>query len=527
MVCLTLRILAVAASALVASGAGASDLEVIYTTRAGDTLIGLERQFLAAPFGWKGLKLHNRLVDPMRIPVGAPLRIPESWLRIEPRTARVVALQGSVTVDGRALALDAQVPAGALLRTDAGAFVTLLMPDESRLTVQPQSSARLQKVNGVRGFGGQNTEVFLERGRVETTVAAQRGPAARYQIRTPTASVAVRGTEFRVGADDAGVAAQAEVTGGEVRFSPSGPGGGAAKALPAGFGLVAKAGQPVPAPRALLPAPSLAGLPTRFERIEVRLPFAAVDKAVGYRAQVARDNRFADVVTDGVFQAPLARFVDLPDGRYWLHVRAIDEAGLEGFDAVHSFEVRARPLPPEPTVAVAGQMHWQAAAEASRYRVQVASEGRFEAPLFDQDVDARSVDPQLAPGRYQWRVASVRASGERGPWSDSQPLVVRQPPGPISLSEFNQRLRFAWPQSHGQIYDVQLARDPAFTDLLVEQRIGEAALTIPAPPRGTYYLRVRDTEPDGSASAWSAVQTLRNFFVLPWWSLSAAAAPNP
>ena len=138
MVCYPFRILGVTAGLLAGGSALAADLEVIYTTRAGDTLIGLEKRFLAAPFGWKGLKVHNGGVNPLRVPIGSQLRIPERWLRVEPRTARVVALQGDVSMDGRALALDSKVPAGALLRTGEGAFITLVMPDESRLTVQPQ-----------------------------------------------------------------------------------------------------------------------------------------------------------------------------------------------------------------------------------------------------------------------------------------------------------------------------------------------------------------------------------------------------
>jgi len=88
-------------------------------------------------------------------------------------------------------------------------------------------------------------------------------------------------------------------------------------------------------------------------------------------------------------------------------------------------------------------------------------------------------------------------------------------------------MRFAWPGSAGQIYHVQLARDQAFTDLLADQRIGEAALTVPEPTGGTYYLRRRATDPDGGTSPWSGVQTLRQIFLLPVWSLSAPAPAQP
>ncbi len=518
------RILSVVVGMLSGFSAVAGDLEVIYTTRAGDTLIGLERQFLANPFGWKGLKTHNRIGSPMHMPVGAPLRIPESWLRVEPRTARVVSVRGDVTMDGRPLLVDAKVPAGSVLRTSADAFVTLVMPDESRLTVQPGSEARLDKVQGFRGFEGQNTQLHLERGRVETSVAAQRGPAARYQIRTPTALIGVRGTEFRVGSDAVSQAAQAEVTGGEVRMSGA---GGAATALPAGYGLVARSGQTIPAPRALLPAPQLKDVPTVFERVELRLAFPPVDKAVAYRAQIARDRLFSDVLMTGVFPAASARFSGLPDGAYWLRVRAIDDAGLEGFDASQAFELRARPEPPVALMPGSGSLAWQPAAEANGYRLQLARDRAFTTLVAEHDTDALSVEPALPAGDYQWRIASRRAGGTLGPWSDPVLLSVRKAPGAAALTVYNGRARFAWSGEPGRIYDFQLARDAGFKDLLAEQRIGEPAVTVPLPSSGSYYLRLRATDPDGVAGPWSAVQTFRSTFFMPVWSLSAPTATSP
>ena len=528
MFCHSIRSLFVATGLFAAGCAIATEQEVVYTARTGDTLIALEKRFLANPYVWKNLKTRNRIVDPMRIPVGTPVRIPVGWLRAEPLTARVVAMQGDVSMDGRALKLDSKVPAGTLLRTGAGAFVTLQMPDESRLTVQPQSAARLERLQSVIGFGGQQTEVFLEHGRVETTVTSQRGPAARYRVRTPTATVGVRGTEFRVGSDIVAQSSQAEVTGGEVRMSPTDA--ATPTALPAGYGVVAKAGAPIPPPRPLLPAPSLNGLPERFERVALRLPFAPVPAAVAYRAQVARDQAFTDVLEDGVFNTPEARFTGLPDGAYRLRVRAIDDAGLEGLDAERTFVLQARPEPPVALDIGRATLAWRRADEAASYRLQIVPQtpdASFAAPLADRRSDALTVSPDLPPGDYRWRIASLRASGEQGPWSDTYPLVVRRTPGAASVTNYNRRLIFVWAGSAGQIYDVQLARDAAFADLLVDQRIGEAALTVPEPTRGTYYFRLRSTDPDGGSSPWSGVQTLRSVFLLPAWSLSAPATASP
>lgn len=104
---------------------------------------------------------------------------------------------------------------------------------------------------------------------------------------------------------------------------------------------------------------------------------------------------------------------------------------------------------------------------------------------------------------------------------------MRRAPGPVALNVYNKRLRFAWPaEPGGRIYEFQLARDAAFGDILIAQRIGEPALTIPAPDAGVYALRVRAIDPDGVASPWSAVHTLAHHYVLPW-RLSAPAAPGP
>ena len=62
----------------------------------------------------------------------------------------------------------------------------------------------------------------LESGRIETGVAKQKNSGARYEIRTPTSNMGVRGTMFRVGADESGKRGQGEVVEGLVAVTSSG-----------------------------------------------------------------------------------------------------------------------------------------------------------------------------------------------------------------------------------------------------------------------------------------------------------------
>ena len=130
---------------------------------------------------------------------------------------------------------------------------------------------------GLPGFRRPGHAVFLGRGRLETVVTAQRGPAARYQVRTPTAVVGVRGTAFPGGRTCAAGSAQAEVTGGEVRMSPPAQ-GLAATALPAGLGP--SPGQARPSRRrarcCAAPAARRRAVAV-LERVAMQFPFAAVE----------------------------------------------------------------------------------------------------------------------------------------------------------------------------------------------------------------------------------------------------------
>ncbi|NTV11995.1 MAG: hypothetical protein HGA47_14685, partial [Zoogloea sp.] len=414
--------------ALSALPAFAADGDLAYRVQQGDTLLTLSRELLTPPHNWRDLKARNRVADVQRIPAGTLLQVPASWTRAERLSARVERIHGKVTANGSPLSVGNVVSAGAVLRSGEDSFATLALPDGSKLTLQPDSEATMERLQHYRGFDGFDTSLAVTRGRIDTQAAKQRGPAARYRITTPSAVIGVRGTEFRVAAEGESLA-RAEVTEGEVAVSPAEGGSRAARALPAGFGIVARAGQPIPVPRALLPAPLLAGLPALQERLALRFPFAAVAGAHAYRVQLAADAGFRDLLAEGVFATPLARFGELPDGSYWLRARAIDDDGLEGLDAVRQFVVHARPLPPMATGPANGaklrteevSFGWLPSGEAARYRLQVARDAAFsELVGSESETEASAVRMHLPVGDYQCsQVGAFLDEGEyvaqRGP----------------------------------------------------------------------------------------------------------------
>lgn len=500
-----------------------------YTAEPGDTLIGIGSTMLRRPDDWRRVQRINRIANPYRMPAGTVLRIPLSMMRSDPVMARVAQTQGEVSGKRGPLEAGARVGGGDEIVTGENGSTTIELSDGSLLTLQPGSRLSVESLTVLHGTDLQDAQLRLNSGRVETQAAKQRGPAARFRILTPTAAVGVRGTQFRVGTEEPGAApgaTRAEVTEGAVGVEA----GRARLPLKEGFGVVA-AGGSIAKPVALLAPPAISPAAAVQERPLVRVPFAAVAGARAYRAQIASDASFRPILAQAVFASTEAKFGDLADGNYHVRVRAVDEFGLEGRDADLAFRLKARPEPPfasQPqnkaklradTVTFA----WAQASEAQHYAFQLASDASFaQTVLTDERVAETKLATtgKLAPADYFWRVRSVRADGDAGPWGDVQRFQLRPPPAnPEPAKIDDNSLSFSWPAEPGQTFEFQLAKDETFSQPIEARTLSEPTITLPKPGGGTYFMRVRAIDPDGFVGPYTAAQKIEVPYAKPWWLL--------
>lgn len=502
--------------------------EFVYLTRPGDTLIGLSRRLLVQPGRWPELQRRNSIADPRRIPRGSPIRIPYEWLRLSLQTAKVVERVGKVLVDGREVATGATIAAGASIETGADGSLTLEFADGSTLVLQPSSRLRLETLQRVEGAAAEESVLQLERGKVETRVQP-RGAMGRFEIRTPAAVSAVRGTEFRAGFRDDG-GATTETLSGTVGVAAA----GADVAVRGGFGTRAERGRPPAPPVPLLPAPALDSLPAINDVATLRWAFAAVPGAAAYRHQLARDAQFRALVGEAVTQAPEAEFAGLADGHYWLRSRAIDPASIEGLDAVREIEQRRRldaPVPLDPVadarrVGAATRFEWTGASGASGYRFQLARDPAFAELVAERRVDAGAAGKTvsatidaLAAGRYLWRVAAIDAAGVAGHWGAPQSFVQKglpvsaQPVADASPAAVAGQQAFRWSATEaGQSWEWQLARRADFQRVTRDGGAASPTLRLDDLQPGRYYLRLRSRDADGFVSPWGEPRE----FDVPW-----------
>ena len=196
--------------------------------------------------------------------------------------------------------------------------------------------------------------------------------------------------------------------------------------------------------------------------------------------------------------------------------------------------LQARPEPPTPAMPPPGsklsagpvRFAWMPNTGAATYRLQVAGEGGFDAPIVERSgLTVNRIDIEgLAPGPYRWRVGSMRADGEEGPWGAPQWFEVRPLPEPPQggLLEDGKTLSFAWSARAADIQQVELARDRYFSQIVASADLRSPQWQVSKPEiPDLYYFRYRSIEPDGFVSPWSETLQLdlsRDWSGL-WWLL--------
>ncbi len=505
-------LLLIVQSARAADPAGEYDYKIVK----GDTMIGLSSRLLKSPADWPKVVRYNRLPNPHYLVPGASLRIPLMLLKDTLAVVAVVHVEGDVKAASSAntapsvLALGATLAEGAQVTTGKDGYVTLKLQDGSTVRVQSGTQIQVSRLRSYPDAGILESVLRVVAGRVESLVAKLGKDSTtqpRHSVNTRLAAMGVRGTEFRVTMDAQTNETRGEVLEGVVAANAQGA-IGEGKRIAAGFGTVVDASSKVADPIALLVAPNVANLPRLLERTVLRFTIPPVTGAKTYRAQIARDREFNSIISEAVFSSAELRFSDVPDGSYYLRVRAIDQLGLEGANATHEFRLKARPEPPLLSAPAAKgkvrskevEFKWSENTEAAAYHVQVARDAKF-ATVVREDQSVRAVQwaaDGLPLGEYFWRVASIRKDGDRGPFSDVSGFTLLAPPAiPEPPKMDNKIVSFRWPGEPGQTFEFQMSGDPKFEKLLVQQKLQSPEFNMPRPLEGEYFMRFRAIDPDG------------------------------
>ena len=389
-----------------------------YTIRSNDSFERIYQKYLSKHSDVEALSKYNNHALKKKLQPGQVINIPVEMLKKIPTSAQVLLAYGDVNAsEGSAEPHKVKkgdlLPQGTLLTTGKNSLAKLLFADGSNIDIQPNSNLSIQESYQYAGKETFVTNLKLVKGRTQVSANPTHVIGNTLQVQTPSAVAAVRGTQFRVGADD-NIALQ-ETLEGQVAFTARGQ----EVLLAKGYGSVAEKDK-APLPPIQLPdAPDVSALSKLFETQFAEFNLAPQTAVVAWVGQLAADAEFTQILNEQTTTSGKMLFADLADGQYFLKLRAQDQHGLQGVDATHAFNIKF--VAPEPVVeliepldgAVIGlaptYFSWDILPSSTAYLVQIARDEKFTDVVFERQASFNklTINHSFGTGEFYWRVAAI------------------------------------------------------------------------------------------------------------------------
>ncbi|MFO8140582.1 MAG: FecR domain-containing protein [Marinobacter sp.] len=409
----------------------ASAPEWVYTLHADETLTDIARMLLTDRVSLNQLVQHNNLADQTDLSAGDQIRIPLGWLKHQAKPATVSSVSGNVLHVTGSSGLKSPLSENSIIRVgdeviSAAGTATLVLADGSELRMAPNSRLMFNRLTQYGKAGMADTRLRLQRGEVHTRVKPVKENGVRFEIATPSAVAAVRGTVFSMQTSADG--SRVQVTEGIVDFGQPGQ----TRQIPAGYGAsVSATGSAPMSIRRLPPAPVLNPIAPVLKQLPAELNWQQ-SGVKGYRVNIFEKEGGAWLQSKDTAEA---RFdiSQLDNGRYEIQLAALDEQGITGMPAIASVEVdlQARTpdlISPEEGEGVNDDMPeflWQLNGTNEVARVEIAEDEEFRQLITASEwaPDNRALPSRpLSPGQYFWRVVS-EAGGNSVATSPARTLV--------------------------------------------------------------------------------------------------------
>lgn len=316
--------------------AKSADDYVVVMTEKDDSPVKVYQKYLEKADLWRSLADYNLLSE------GVKVRVPKEMLKSGILPAKVTKASGRVEIarnfDWKWIPVvpNLLVSEGDWIRTRARSSVEIRQDDGTVIQLRPDTKVMFTTSGQTSSARGEVrvTKLNLESGSLSAKVQKLLARDSRFEIKTPTATSFIRGTEFRVKVEDQG-ATRLEVLEGAIDFGSEQN----HVSVAGNYGSRATAGTTPEAPHALPAAPAALMTPENRQVLEgditaYRFSWAAVSGAARYHVEVAADQEFKQLVDESWVDstgAELANFnlQTLEPGTYFWRVSAIDAQGYE------------------------------------------------------------------------------------------------------------------------------------------------------------------------------------------------------
>ena len=479
-------------------------IEWHYTIRPKDNVWALGETFLNSTQSWEDIIRHNKISDPKNLSAGTVLKIPVNWLKHQPEPAVAASVSGNTMVRRHLdshfshLSKNSELHVGDEITTYDGS-VLIRFADSSILRLAPNSHLVFNRLTRYGKTGMADTRLRLQKGRLSTHVTPLNGGGSRYEINTPSAVAAVRGTGFRLLVDDN--RSQLEVTEGSVLFSDN------SRSLTVNMGqgttLQSNSGRPpiIDLPKALAPK----SVVSNTQQLPVTFSWIEQPDITTYYYQLFKNSDQGELLDTSFLPSPEVTLNHLTNGTYLIAMRAVDKQGFNGLDHQVSVVIgmiakSATLLSPINDLLLDNDMPeftWQYNSKNELSQLEIAKDFEFTENISTSEFapDNTAIPSnELLPGEYYWRVKTL-AGGSSVAYSDVRRLKIRgmlPPTQIISVSYIDNRAKIFWNSvSQADHYVLQLAEDLEFKKILYEDTVEKSNASIKLTKNKRYFARVK------------------------------------
>ena len=477
--------------------------EWFYTFRPSDTMQDVGRRFLNASYNWSDVVRHNRIDDVTNLQPGSIIRIPMSWLKFQPKPAKTLSVDGNVLVKKDRFSQFQLLKPNTLIQVgyevmSRNGTALIKLADNSIIRVESNSHLSFNRMSHFGDTGMVDTRIRLKRGGVITDVAPlERG--SRFEIRTPSAVAAVRGTEFRLRTDDSGT--QIEVTEGHVEFAHA----HGSQTIRAGEGARVSNNSAIMATKKLYDAPKRAFNAKSVGELPVKLSWEPMPGAKSYQYELRIDAPEGNIVQSQELASPEIELDNVQNGEYQIAMRAVDKEGFEGLDDTAALTVKLDGDTPNLQMPINSSIvrtedlafSWTLGKIETKSKLQVASDRDFVDLVFEEKFhpETETTLPNvLDPGVYYWRVVGLSEQHIEAV-SDARKVSVRGVMPTVKILSVNyveNQVGLFWNSvKAANGYILQISDSNSFLRIIREETISKPSAFLKLTPGKNYYARIK------------------------------------
>jgi len=474
-----------------------------YTLRPGDTLQSVSKNLLNRQHSWTDLVHHNQIDQTDSLEPGSIISIPMHWLKHQPQPASVISISGSAQIKRsgktqfKVLKQNMQIRVGDEVTTRKG-NVLIEFADKSTIRLEEQSSLLFNRLSHYGKTGMVDTRLRLKQGKLSTEVTPL-VKGSRYEISTPSAVAAVRGTQFRLESNDNET--KLEVVRGEVSFSGQ---HGSINVETGQGAIIRKASALIE--RSLLPlAPKPDFAEPTIKELPLTLNWVAQKDAQEYRFQLTDDKNQKKLVEIKHASKPVLKLDQIQNGDYKLTMRALNKQGFGGLDSISNLKVDIatevpKLLSPADNSVIkvnSPTFSWKVQNPSILSRLIIAYDQEFKNIAQEFDFNANSImelSSPLNPGIYYWQVKAIAKNSTQST-SNIRKFDLKGILPEIRILSVNyvgDQVGLFWNKlDNVQGYILQVSDSNRFKTILKEQTLRKSRAHLKLKTGKSYFARVK------------------------------------